>query len=112
MKDNSISSLHPMDSLLHASQTLLNNNLHRLPLIDPSGETLLYIMTQYNILAFLSAHLPDGDYLDHTPAEKGIGTWSDIASVKLDTPLIELLGLFINRRISSLPVLDDKGLRV
>jgi 5'-AMP-activated protein kinase regulatory gamma subunit len=115
MKDNSISSLHPMDSLLHAAQTLLSNRLHRLPLIDenPSGETLLYIMTQYNILAFISSHLPDyGSFLDFTPASREIGTWSDIASVKVSTPLIELLSLFITRRISSLPVLDSKGILI
>lgn len=66
MKSTTNYSLHPMDSLLDASRTLLSNKLHRLPLIDSSQEegssgggqeSLLFIMTQYNILAFLSAYI-------------------------------------------------------
>lgn len=40
-------------SLYFAIQTLINNKIHRLPVIDPATGNVLYIVTHKRILRFL-----------------------------------------------------------
>jgi CBS-domain-containing membrane protein len=51
---------HPFCSLWEASNLLLKNKLHRLPLIDTSSEfeTIIAVVTQYRILKHLVHHVP------------------------------------------------------
>jgi len=115
MRGGGVWKLNPMDSLYDAARILLGNRLHRLPLIDisPDGqEMILSVLTQHKILRYLSLTYPASRELRETPRELGVGTWSNIATIKTSTPLIDLLYLFIKRRISALPIVDDAGVLV
>lgn len=41
--------------------------------------------------------------------ELGIGTYHNIAFIHPDTPIIKALNIFVERRISALPVVDESG---
>lgn len=47
--------------------------------------------------------------MDKTPKELNIGTWGDVSTISMDTPLIEALNIFLNKRVSALPLLDNDG---
>ena len=48
-------------------------------------------------------------FLGQTLEELGIGTFHKIAVVRSDTPLYTALGIFVDQRVSALPVVDDNG---
>lgn len=47
--------------------------------------------------------------MKQTLGELGIGTYHDIAFIHPDTPIIKALNIFVERRVSALPVVDDSG---
>lgn len=44
--------------------------------------------------------------------ELQIGTYANIAMVRTTTPVYVALGIFVQHRVSALPVVDDKGERL
>lgn len=53
--------------------------------------------------------MPKPSFLGQTLEELNIGTFQKIAVVRADTPLYTALGIFVEQRVSALPVVDDKG---
>lgn len=53
--------------------------------------------------------MPKPLFLKQTLEELNIGTFRNIAVVRADTPLYTALGIFVEQRVSALPVVDDKG---
>ncbi|CAL9704477.1 unnamed protein product [Knipowitschia caucasica] len=105
-------SISPNASLYDAVSSLLRNKIHRLPVIDPSTGNTLYILTHKRILKFLKlfiAEMPKPSFLSRTLEQLNIGTFDKIAVVRSDTPLYTALGIFVDHRVSALPVVDDKG---
>ncbi|KAG9356113.1 hypothetical protein JZ751_000957 [Albula glossodonta] len=92
--------ISPDASIFDAVYSLIKNKIHRLPVIDPVTGNALYILTHKRILKFLQLF---------TLEELGIGTYSDIAFIHPDTPIIKALNIFVERRVSALPVVDDSG---
>lgn len=95
-----------------AVSSLLKNKIHRLPVIDPLTGNTLYILTHKRILKFLKlfiSEMPRASFLNQTLEELNIGTFKNIAVVRADTPLYTALGIFVEQRVSALPVVDDKG---
>ena len=45
--------------------------------------------------------------MNKTLAELRVGTYTDICTVTEDTPIIEALRLFVEKRVSALPVVDS-----
>lgn len=54
--------------------------------------------------------MPKPSFLKQTLEELNIGTFQNIAVVRADTPLYTALGIFVEQRVSALPVVDDKGM--
>ncbi|KAI3370146.1 hypothetical protein L3Q82_024942 [Scortum barcoo] len=105
-------SISPNASLYDAVSSLLKNKIHRLPVIDPLTGNTLYILTHKRILKFLKlfiSEMPKPSFLGQTLEELNIGTFKNIAVVRTDTPLYTALGIFVEQRVSALPVVDDKG---
>lgn len=105
-------SISPNASLYDAVSSLLKNKIHRLPVIDPLTGNTLYILTHKRILKFLKlfiSEMPKPAFLGQTLEELGIGTFQNIAVVRSDTPLYTALGIFVEQRVSALPVVDDNG---
>ncbi|KAH6567979.1 hypothetical protein BASA61_006385 [Batrachochytrium salamandrivorans] len=103
--------IHPLSSLLEASKLLIENRLHRLPLIDhrESTDIIVSVVTQNKILRFIAANVPWIPQMDQTLHELGIGTYENIETASPDTQLIDVLKKLITRRISSLPIIDSEG---
>lgn len=104
--------ISPDASLFDAVYTLIKNKIHRLPVIDPVTGNALYILTHKRILKFLQlfmCEMPKPAFMKQTLGELGIGTYHDIAFIHPDTPIIKALNIFVERRVSALPVVDDSG---
>jgi len=116
-------SIDPDASLYDGLRILVQNKIHRLPIIDPQSGNALYILTHKRILRFLSFCFERDDD-DSNPAKPPmpafmkkslsevkdeIGTWGRIHVVKPDTLVITALCLFVENRVSALPIVDENG---
>ncbi|GAB0201480.1 5'-AMP-activated protein kinase subunit gamma-1 [Grus japonensis] len=104
--------ISPNASLFDAVSSLIRNKIHRLPVIDPDSGNTLYILTHKRILKFLKlfiAEVPKPEFMAKTLEELRIGTYSNIAVVRTSTPIYVALGIFVQHRVSALPVVDDSG---
>ncbi|XP_041966299.1 5'-AMP-activated protein kinase subunit gamma-1-like isoform X2 [Alosa sapidissima] len=105
-------SISPEASLFEAVYSLIKNKIHRLPIIDPVTGNALYILTHKRVLKFLQlfmCEMPKPALMKQTLGEMGIGTYTNIAFIHPNTPIIKALNLFVERRVSALPVVDESG---
>ncbi|XP_051970135.1 5'-AMP-activated protein kinase subunit gamma-1-like isoform X6 [Xyrauchen texanus] len=104
--------ISPDASIFDAVYSLIKNKIHRLPVIDPVSGNALYILTHKRILKFLQlfvCEMPKPAFMKQTLEELSIGTYSNIAFIHPDTPIITALSIFVKRRVSALPVVDESG---
>jgi len=102
----------PDVSLFEAGNTLIQYQVHRLPVLDRlESNSILHIITHSRILAFLIRNLPDptSPLLSWTIGSLGIGTYDHVVTVLADTPLIVVLKLLAARKISAVPIVDEHG---
>ncbi|XP_041097664.1 5'-AMP-activated protein kinase subunit gamma-1 isoform X1 [Polyodon spathula] len=105
-------SISPNASLYDAVSSLIKNKIHRLPVIDPLTGNTLYILTHKRILKFLKlfiSEMPRPEFMTKTLQELSIGTFDKIAMVRTSTPVYTALGIFVEQRVSALPVVDESG---
>ncbi|XP_059172992.1 5'-AMP-activated protein kinase subunit gamma-2-like isoform X2 [Physella acuta] len=111
-QDRPFVSINPDASLYDAVKTLLENRVHRLPVVDESTGNAIYILTHKRILRFLHLYikeLPQPSFMKKSIKELGIGTYNNVITATPDTPIIKALSLFVDHRISALPVVDSTG---
>jgi 5'-AMP-activated protein kinase regulatory gamma subunit len=104
--------IDPSESLHKAVQILCESKIHRLPVLESSTGNILYILTHKRLIKFLFLYindLPKPAYMDKTPKELGIGSWGEISTISKDTLLIDALKIFLQKRVSALPLLDSEG---
>ncbi|KAJ8012095.1 hypothetical protein DPEC_G00065120 [Dallia pectoralis] len=104
--------ISPESSIFDAVYSLIKNKIHRLPVIDPVTGNPLYILTHKRILKFLQlfvCEMPKPAFMKQTLGKLGIGTYKNIAYIHPDTPIIKALQIFVERRVSALPVVDVSG---
>ncbi|XP_030054117.1 5'-AMP-activated protein kinase subunit gamma-2 isoform X4 [Microcaecilia unicolor] len=104
--------ISPDASLFDAVYSLIKNKIHRLPVIDPISGNALYILTHKRILKFLQlfvSEMPKPAFMKMNLEELGIGTYHNIAFIYPHTPIIKALNIFVERRVSALPVVDESG---
>nr|DBA25073.1 TPA: hypothetical protein GDO54_012646 [Pyxicephalus adspersus] len=102
--------ISPDASLYDAVYSLIKNKIHRLPVIDPVSGNALYILTHKRILKFLQlfvSEMPKPAFMKQNLEELGIGTYHNIAFIHPHTPIIKALNIFVERRVSALPVVDE-----
>ncbi|XP_075872773.1 5'-AMP-activated protein kinase subunit gamma-1 isoform X4 [Nelusetta ayraudi] len=105
-------SISPEASLFEAIYSLLKHKIHRLPVIDPVSGNVLHILTHKRILKFLhifGKRVPKPAFVWKQIQELGIGTFRDIAVVRQTQTLQDALSIFVDRRVSALPVVDEEG---
>ncbi|KAI9314256.1 the adenylate sensor from Amp activated protein kinase complexed with Amp [Dichotomocladium elegans] len=105
-------SMHPMSTLYDACRLLAESRAHRVPLLatDSLGtEMIISVVTQYRILKFIAVNFKDTPSLKRTLLELKIGTYENIATATMDTPVIELINMFVEKKISALPIVDSQG---
>ncbi|XP_057898144.1 5'-AMP-activated protein kinase subunit gamma-1 isoform X1 [Melospiza georgiana] len=104
--------ISPNASLFDAVSSLIRNKIHRLPVIDPGSGNTLYILTHKRILKFLKlfiSEVPKPEFMARSLEELQIGTYRNIAVVGTSTPIYVALGIFVQHRVSALPVVDESG---
>ncbi|KAM4605980.1 5'-AMP-activated protein kinase subunit gamma-1-like [Polymixia lowei] len=75
----------------------------------------LYLQETFKPLVHISpdarkvCEMPRPGFMKQTLEELSVGTYSNIAFIHPDTPLITALSVFTQRRVSALPVVDHKG---
>ncbi|KAG7241002.1 hypothetical protein INR49_026032 [Caranx melampygus] len=109
---NFLISISPEASLFDAVYSLLKYKIHRLPVIDPVSGNVLHILTHKRILKFLhifGRRVPKPAFIQRPIQELGIGTFRNIASVQQTASLYHALSIFVDRRVSALPVVDEHG---
>jgi len=102
----------PDASLFEAVTLLIDNKIHRLPIIDPSNGNVLYIINQKPLLRFLFNFVPNlrkSPHLNVPITDAGVGTFQNIEVAREDTTIIEALNKFVKKRISALPIVDGNG---
>lgn len=105
-------SIDPTASLFDATQMLLTEKIHRLPVIDNESGNALSILTLKRILWYMRSVFPWTELpvlMSMTVKELNIGCTKNVAAVSPDTPLISVLNIFVERNISALPIIDDTG---
>nr|CAB3265156.1 5'-AMP-activated protein kinase subunit gamma-1-like [Phallusia mammillata] len=105
-------SIDPDASLFDGLRQLVKNKIHRLPIMELVAGNPLYILTHKRILKFLYLfvnELPKPAFMSKTLSELRIGTYTRICTVTEDTLIIEALRLFVQNRVSALPVVNSVG---
>ncbi|XP_060944601.1 5'-AMP-activated protein kinase subunit gamma-3b isoform X1 [Limanda limanda] len=109
---NRLISITPESSLFDAIYSLLKNRIHRLPVIDPESGNVLHILTHKRILKFLhifGSMIPKPRFLQKRISEVSIGTFKEIATVQELASVYDALTIFVERRVSALPVVNEQG---
>jgi 5'-AMP-activated protein kinase regulatory gamma subunit len=102
----------PDASLYEAVNLLIENKIHRLPIIDPSNGNVLYILNQKPLLRFLCHHVPNLHNFHNmraTIVDAEVGTFDNIEVATEGTTIIEAVTKMVKKDISALPIVDEKG---
>ncbi|KAL0239281.1 hypothetical protein PCE1_004969 [Barthelona sp. PCE] len=101
----------PDTTLFDSLITLETNKKHRLPVLSKNKDNVLHIISHRRIIRFLvSKYRRRGEILAQLLDSLPIGTVAqDIISIRCEDLLIDTMKLFIDKRISVLPVVDGNG---
>lgn len=103
----------PEATLHDAVRMLLQYRVHRLCVVQLAlADTVLRILTNHGILRFLRNNCPSLQSSGVTVRDLGIGVFKQLLTVTYDTKLITALELLYNYKISSIPIVNDKGIPV
>ncbi|ORX42920.1 CBS-domain-containing protein [Hesseltinella vesiculosa] len=105
--------LDPMASLYDTCHLLVKSRAHRVPLLDKepkSGvEMIVSVVTQYRILKFIAVNFKESHVLRQPLSVLKIGTYKNIATASMDTPVMEIINTFAEQNISAVPIVDERG---
>lgn len=103
--------ISPSASLYEAIRILVENHVHRLPIVDPITNNVVYILTHKRILRFFYLYIydwPQPPFMSKTLEELNVGTYDNMQIINEDTTVIEALNIFVKYRVSALPVVDSQ----
>lgn len=107
-------SVHPSKPLYEACRRMLKTRARRIPLVDVDSETnremVVSVITQYRILKFIAVNNEHNTVLlKKTVREIGLGTYSGIATAKMNSSVLDVVHLMVKHNISCVPVIDSHG---
>lgn len=103
----------PEATLHDAVRMLLQYRVHRLCVVQLAlADTVLRILTNHGILRFVRNNCPSLQSSGVTIRDLGIGVFKQLLTVTYDTKLITALELLYNYKISSIPIVNDKGIPI
>ena len=109
-------SIDPERPLYEACRRMLESRARRIPLVTNDSQTdrshVLSVITQYRILKFVAVNVPDTQMLRRPLKELLLGTYDNIATASMDTPVIDVIHILVERSISSVPILNSEGMRM
>jgi len=94
---------------------MLESRARRIPLVTNDSQTdrshVLSVITQYRILKFVAVNVSDTQMLRRPLGELLIGTYDNLATASMDTPVIDVIHILVERSISSVPILNSEGMQ-
>jgi len=106
-------SIHPSRPLYEACRRMLESRARRIPLVDVDDETrremVVSVITQYRILKFVSVNVKETQWLKKPLRDINIGTFTDLATAHMDTPVMDVIHQLVKRNISCVPIVDRDG---
>jgi 5'-AMP-activated protein kinase regulatory gamma subunit len=107
-------SIDPERPLYEACRRMLESRARRIPLVTNDSQTdrphVLSVVTQYRILKFVAVNVSDTQKLKKPLKEILLGTYDNIATASMDTPVIDVIHILVERSISSVPILNSEGM--
>ncbi|KAF2759157.1 CBS-domain-containing protein [Pseudovirgaria hyperparasitica] len=106
-------SIHPEKPLYEACRKMLQSRARRIPLIDVDDETdrplVVSVITQYRILKFIAVNVKETQMLQKPLRDMNVGTYENIQTANMETPVIDIIHMLVRKNISSVPILDRDG---
>ena len=91
---------------------MLESKARRIPLIDVDDETkramVVSVVTQYRILKFVAVNVSETQFLRKPLRHLGLGTYRDLQTATMETPVFDVIHQFVNYSISSVPILNTE----
>jgi 5'-AMP-activated protein kinase, regulatory gamma subunit len=94
---------------------MLESRARRIPIVDSDDETnrtmVVSVITQYRILKFIAVNnVKEIQMLRKPLRDLSVGTYTDIATATMDTPVMDVIHILVKKNISSVPILDRDGM--
>lgn len=103
-----------MVPLYDACRRMLKSRARRIPLIDLDDETqqemVVSVLTQFRILKFVAVNVRETQMLRKPIRELGIGTYNNVSTATMETPVINVIHQLVEKDISSVPIVDHRGI--
>jgi len=104
-------SVSPDRPLYEACRRMLESRARRIPLIAKDDETnremVVSVVTQYRILKFIAVNVNETEMLKKTVSEIQLGSYHNLQTATMDTPVIDVIHMMVKKNISSVPIIDD-----
>ena len=92
---------------------MVASKARRIPIIDDDDETgramVVSVITQYRILKFVAVNVHETQMLRKPLRDINVGTYTDLSTAFMDTPVMDVIHMLVRRNISSVPILDSEG---
>ena len=92
---------------------MVTSRARRIPIVDDDDETgramVVSVITQYRILKFVAVNVQETQMLRKPLRDINVGTYHNLATASMDTPVMNVIHMFVKRNISSVPILDSDG---
>lgn len=102
-----------MIQLYDACRQMLRSRARRIPLIDVDEETqqemVVSVLTQFRILKFVAVNVRETQMLRKPLSDLNMGTYEDISTATMQTPVISVIHQLVGKDISSVPIVDSNG---
>lgn len=100
-----------MKPLYDACRQMLKSRARRIPLVDVDDETgqemVVNVVTQYRILRFVSINVKGVQQLRKPLRDLRIGCYDNLATVSMETPVLDVIHLLVKRDIASVPIVNN-----
>jgi 5'-AMP-activated protein kinase, regulatory gamma subunit len=106
-------SIDPERPLYEACRRMLESRARRIPLVSNDSQTerpfVVSVITQYRILKFVAVNVVETQKLRKPLKEIRVGTYRNIVTASMDTPVIDVIHQLVERSISSVPIVNSEG---
>lgn len=93
---------------------MLETRARRIPLVDIDDETkramVVSVITQYRILKFVAVNVSEMQLLRMPLRHLNLGTYKNLETARMDTPVFDVIHQLVNNSISSVPILNSDGM--
>eukprot|EP00300_Choanocystis_sp_HF-7_P005135 c13902_g1_i1.p1 GENE.c13902_g1_i1~~c13902_g1_i1.p1 ORF type:complete len:393 (+),score=74.79 c13902_g1_i1:155-1180(+) len=104
--------LEPDSTLYKACEELRAYRFHRVPVVEEQSDDqcVLFVVDHLKMLKYLLSHLGSNTAaLSHSIGDLGVGSFNDVVTCHMDTPLADVLRLQHGKNLTAFPVVDEQG---